>query len=187
MSRIVYRHENVTRFIVGTVGSPGERQFFLQVSSSAGENSVSLEKSQVAALVERIREMLKELKRNQLASLDEMNLSPARYDSQLHFPIEEDFRVGVIGISWLQDQQRIVIEAQSIGDESLTELLEEDETTFMEDAPDLLSVTLRINQARGFCDQAMSIVSAGRPQCPFCGFPINPEGHLCPRANGYRR
>ena len=187
MSRIVYRHESPTRFIVGTVGQPGERQFFLQISSPEGVNTVSVEKSQVIALVERIQEMLKELKRNQLASLDEINLPSERYSGILEFPIEEDFRVGVIGISWLQDQQRILIEAQSIGDESLIELLSEDETSFMEDAPDLLTISLRISQARGFVHQASDVVSAGRQTCPFCGLPVNPEGHLCPRANGYRR
>jgi len=187
MSRIVYRHDKPARIIVGTVGQPGERQFFLQVTSSEGVNTVAVEKSQVMALVERIQEMLKELKRNQLASLDEINLPSARYSGGLEFPIEEDFRVGVIGISWVQENQRILIEAQAIGDESLLELLDEDETMLMEEAPDLLTVSLRISQARGFCHQASEIVSAGRQACPFCGLPVNPEGHLCPRANGYRR
>jgi uncharacterized repeat protein (TIGR03847 family) len=187
MSRIVYRHESVSRCVVGTVGVPGERAFFLQVASAQGENCVSVEKSQVMALVERIQEMIKELRRNHLASLDELGLPATKESSALTFPIEEDFRVGVIGISWLQDEQRILIEAQSIGDESLVELLDEDEVSFMEDAPDLLTISLRINQARGFCDAATAVVSAGRMQCPFCGLPIDPQGHLCPRANGYRR
>ena len=26
-----------------------------------------------------------------------------------------------------------------------------------------------------------------RPACPFCGGPVDPAGHLCPRANGFRR
>ena len=32
-----------------------------------------------------------------------------------------------------------------------------------------------------------AVVSAGRPPCPFCGGPLDPGGHVCPRANGYRR
>jgi hypothetical protein len=31
------------------------------------------------------------------------------------------------------------------------------------------------------------VVNAGRAPCPFCGSPIDPAGHLCPRANGFRR
>jgi len=187
MSRIVYNHDEVTRCIVGTVGLPGERQFFLQVVSAQGTTCVAIEKSQAMALSERLRIMMRELRRNQLASLDELNVALSRDDSALEFPITEDFRVGVIGISWEQETQRILVEAQSIGDESVTELLDEDEALLIEDAPDLLSFKLRIHQARSFCDRTDAVVAAGRAPCPFCGLPVDPNGHLCPRANGYRR
>jgi uncharacterized repeat protein (TIGR03847 family) len=42
-------------------------------------------------------------------------------------------------------------------------------------------------QARAFCSRAESVVEAGRETCPFCGGPMDPGGHLCPRANGFRR
>lgn len=187
MSRYVYRHESVLRCKVGTVGLPGERQFFLQVISALESSCVAIEKSQAVALSERLRIMLRELRRNQLASLDELNLVSERDDAPLEFPITEDFRVGVIGISWDQDAQRILIEAQAIGDETLTELLDDEEAQLLEDAPDLLSFKLRIHQARAFCDGTDAVVAAGRAPCPFCGLPVDSNGHLCPRANGYRR
>lgn len=187
MSRIIYNHDEVTRCIVGTVGLPGERQFFLQVVSEQGVNCVAMEKIQAEALSERLRLMMRDLRRNQLASLDELNVALLRDDSALEFPITEDFRVGVIAISWDQETQRILVEAQSIGDESITELLDEDEAILIEDAPDLLSFKLRIHQARSFCERTDSVVAAGRQPCPFCGLPVDPNGHLCPRANGYRR
>ncbi len=187
MSRFIYRHENVTRCIVGTVGLPGERQFFLQVVSEQESTCVTIEKSQVAALSDRLRIMMRELRSNQLASLDELNVISSRDNTALEFPITEDFKVGVIGISWDQESQRILIEAQAIGDESLTELLDDDEALLIEDAPDLLSFRLRIHQARSFCDRTDAIVAAGRLPCPFCGLPIDPSAHLCPRSNGYRR
>jgi hypothetical protein len=187
MSRIIFHHQDPVQIIVATVGLPGERQFFLQVSSDKGTNCVSLEKTQVMALSERIRLMIRELRRNQLASLDELGVVPIRETGSLDFPITEDFRVGVLGISWDQDSQRIVIEAQSVGDESFTELLQEDQAALIEDAPDVLSFAMRIHQARSFCDLSDAVVSAGRQPCPFCGLPIDSLGHLCPRANGYRR
>jgi len=187
MSRIVYNHENVSRCIVGTVGLPGERQFFLQVTSPEGTTCVAIEKSQAMALSQRLRMMIKELRRNQLASFDELNILSESDGTALEFPITEDFRVGVIGISWEQGIQRIVIDAQAIGDETLTELLDEDAALLIEDAPELLTFKLRIHQARSFCDRTDSIVAAGREPCPFCGLPVDPTGHLCPRANGYRR
>jgi uncharacterized repeat protein (TIGR03847 family) len=183
----VYKHENVSRAVIGTVGVPGERQFFLQISSPIGTTCVAIEKSQAMALSERIRIMIRELRRNQLASLDELNIVPERDEAPLEFPITEDFRAGVIGISWEQESQRILVETQAIGDETLTELLSEDEAILIENAPDLLAFSLRIHQARSFCDRTDAVVAAGRQPCPFCGLPIDPAGHLCPRANGYRR
>ncbi|MCB1239503.1 MAG: DUF3090 family protein, partial [Tetrasphaera sp.] len=35
--------------------------------------------------------------------------------------------------------------------------------------------------------RAGALVAAGRPPCPFCGQALDPSGHICPRANGYRR
>ena len=124
MSRFVYRHDSVSRCIVGTVGAPGERQFFLQVISPLETTCVAIEKSQAMALSERLRIMIRELRRNQLASLDELNIVSERDDTALQFPITEDFKVGVIAISWEQESQRILIEAQAIGDEGIPELHE---------------------------------------------------------------
>ena len=72
-------------------------------------------------------------------------------------------------------------------DEAEQELLDDDDLAQIEDAPDLMRVYLRINQVRGFCERADAVVANGRQPCPFCGLPIDPSGHLCPRANGYRR
>ena len=36
---------------------------------------------------------------------------------------------------------------------------------------------------RGFCDHADDVVGAGRPPCRFCGLPMDPDGHTCPRMN----
>ena len=79
--RIIYNHEDANRFIVGTVGVPGERAFFLQAVSGSGITTVAVEKSQVLALTERLRELITEVRRNKLASLDELDL-PAIIDNE---------------------------------------------------------------------------------------------------------
>lgn len=186
--RIIYNHEDANRFIVGTVGVPGERAFFLQAVSGNGITTVAVEKSQVLALAERLRELITEVRRNKLASLDELDL-PAIIDNEsLEFPIDEDFRAGVMGISWDPQTQRVAIEIQSIADGEFTELISQDEElSGVEDPPDLLRLTVRLNQVKGFCNRAELVLQAGRATCPFCGLPIDTTGHLCPRANGYRR
>jgi uncharacterized repeat protein (TIGR03847 family) len=186
--RIIFSHEDATRFIVGTVGVPGERAFFVQASSVAGTTTVAVEKSQVAALAERLRELVTEVRRNKLANLDELDLPATIDNDNLEFPLDEEFRAGVMGISWDPQTQRVAIEIQSIADGEFTELISDDEElTGVEDPPDLLRLTLRLNQVKGFCNRAENVLQAGRSVCPFCGLPIDTTGHLCPRANGYRR
>jgi uncharacterized repeat protein (TIGR03847 family) len=186
MSRIIYRHPNTQRCVVGTVGEPGERAFFIQVLSPAGLNCVLVEKSQVQALVERLQLMIRELRRNRLASLDLLNLPAVRDEDQLEYPITEDFRAGVIAISYEQGSQSIDLQIQGVSDD-IEELLEEGEEDQDVETPDLLVISLTIAQVRGFCDRSTQVISAGRAPCPFCGLPLNPDGHVCPRANGYRR
>jgi uncharacterized repeat protein (TIGR03847 family) len=41
--------------------------------------------------------------------------------------------------------------------------------------------------ARAFIARALRVVAAGRPPCPLCSLPLDPEGHICPRQNGHRR
>jgi uncharacterized repeat protein (TIGR03847 family) len=186
--RIIFDHEEASRFIVGTVGSPGERAFYIQVRSTSGITTVAVEKSQVVALSERLRELLTEVRRSKLASLDELGLAPVIDSESLEFPIDEEFKAGVMGISWDPDSQRVSIEIQSIADGEFTELIsDEEDLADVEDPPDLLRLTVRLNQVKGFCNRAEKIVTSGRPVCPFCGLPIDTTGHLCPRANGYRR
>ncbi|MEI8066056.1 MAG: DUF3090 family protein [Actinomycetes bacterium] len=186
MSRIVYNHEYAERFVVGTVGAPGERAFFLQIDSPIYSNCVAIEKTQVAALSERFKEMIQELRRNKLASLDELSYSAQVINGEMQFPITEDFQVGIIGISWDQNSQRINLEVQAVSDIEVEDLISEDadENDLL---PDVIRVPLRIFQVRNFCTQADRTVASGRQPCPFCGLPIDVEGHLCPRANGYRR
>ena len=53
--------------------------------------------------------------------------------------------------------------------------------------PEILQAVLKIDQVRSFIKQAHQIITAGREPCIFCGLPIDKSGHLCPRANGYKR
>lgn len=179
MPRIIYRHEPATRFIVSAIGEPGQREFFMQVKSDNGINAVKIEKNQVMALIERLEELIREIRRGKLASQSEIT-APALIDDQpMELPIESDFQVGVISITWEKEMVVINIQAASQDDE----LILDD----FESGPDLIIATLKINQVKGFCERSKTIVNAGRPACPLCALPVDPLGHLCPRANGYRR
>jgi uncharacterized repeat protein (TIGR03847 family) len=75
---------------------------------------------------------------------------------------------------------------ESIG-EALSEVLAEEAGEDEPEPDEILLVSLPPAVARAFSKRAQSVVAAGRPPCQFCGQPLDPAGHLCPRANGYRR
>jgi uncharacterized repeat protein (TIGR03847 family) len=181
MSRI-FLFDQVERFVVGTVGIQGERTFFIQARTGSRLVSVSLEKAQVAAIADRVLQILREIRVSEPLTLFER----VAYDDQpLESPIDEEFRVGVIGLAYVSDRRLIEIDLQAImdSDNADDELLEIDTTSDQ----DILRILMTLGYAESFAKRANTVVAAGRAPCPFCGGPIDPNGHLCPRANGYRR
>ena len=178
MPRRLFVFDPPDRFVVGTVGPPGERTFFLQASGSGRLVSVSLEKVQVAVLAERLDSLLDELDRRGLtdSSLERAGVD----DDPLDEPLNELFRAGTLSLGWDADRPAIVIEARD-GGEADTELEIDDDDP---EGPDVVRVRLSPAQARDFVGGAERILAAGRPPCPMCGQPLDPQGHLCPRRNG---
>jgi uncharacterized repeat protein (TIGR03847 family) len=109
-----------------------------------------------------------------------------RDDAPLETPIEEEFRIGVIGIAFDASRELIQIDLQAVseGDEEEPDFIDVDDLTGDQD---IMRVLISPSMADQFAKRAISVVSAGRLPCPFCGGPIDMRGHLCPRANGYRR
>ena len=166
--------ESIDRFITGTVGQPGEREFFLQIRSGKTLLSMKVEKSQAMLFSERLEDLLKQI--FQLNPLLK-NIKHIPDDGMLEQPIDNDFTIGTISLAWNEEKESIAVELFS-ADELLNQ---------SDDAAPQVSFNLRIDQAKGFITRTDIIVKAGRLPCPFCAIPIDPRGHLCPRANGYRR
>ena len=178
----IFLFDPVERFVVGTVGIPGERTFFLQARTGSRLVSVSLEKAQVAAIADRVLQILREIRLSEPLTVIER----VSYDDQpLESPIDEEFRVGVIGLAYVSDRRLIEIDLQAItdSDNADDELLEIDTSSDQ----DILRILMTLGYAESFAKRANTVVAAGRAPCPFCGGPIDPNGHLCPRSNGYRR
>lgn len=186
MPRQVFDYDQPERFVAGTVGQPGSRTFFLQARSGNRLVSVALEKAQVSVLAERVDELLDEVLRRSggNASVPALTPADAEDDDPLDAPIEEEFRVGAMSLAWESEAQRVVIECFS---EGLTPDEEETEQDEEEQDGAVLRVSLSGSAARAFAKRALAVVAAGRPPCPFCAGPLDADGHICPRANGYRR
>jgi uncharacterized repeat protein (TIGR03847 family) len=174
------------RFVAGTVGPPGQRTFFLQASAGSRLTSVSLEKQQVSTLGDRINDLLDDFAGGEASdAVGEMIEDIAPLDT----PIEDEFRVGTMSIGWDAERRVVILECHD-GQEEV-EVDEEGEPTLEPERPGEFETVLRVvlvpSQARAFARRCVKVVTAGRPPCPFCGGPLDPNGHVCPRANGYKR
>lgn len=192
MSRRILVFTAPKRFAAGAIGQPGQRTFFLQVVDGPRIASVVLEKVQVALLADRITAILAELRSRDVAGAPEAeaDVLPNDDDRPLDEPIGEAFRVASLTISWDGEASDITVEARSgygdEDDESDEDVDDPDEIPDdAPDGPDVLRVRLDGAAALGFARRAARVVAAGRPPCPFCGEPLNPEGHVCVRTNGY--
>jgi uncharacterized repeat protein (TIGR03847 family) len=216
MPTVVHSFDEPDRFVAGTVGPPGHRTFFLQARAGSRMVSVALEKQQVALLAERLDLLLDEALRRlggdpRIPAIASEGLTDK---DPLEQPIDEEFRVGTITLGWEDESGHAVIELFPVSDDNVegdddSQEADEDEDEDEDDdggedeepwpqgeepeefveieANEVVIVRLQPAYARAFVRRAQSVVSAGRPACQFCGGPIDPEGHLCPRANGFRR
>jgi len=181
MSRRVYTFDGPDRFVTGTVGEPGGRTFFLQAKKGGDLVSIVLEKTQVAVLAQQLDALLDILADRGIESIP-AEADPARSDeAPLGEPLVEAFRVGAMALAWDGEQERVVIEAAAIPEDG--EPTSED--TEDEDGPDLVRIRIDGPTARAFVVRAERIVAAGRPLCPRCGEPLDPQGHICARPNAY--
>jgi uncharacterized repeat protein (TIGR03847 family) len=151
-------------FTAGAVGPPGQRVFYLQARENNVVATLKLEKEHVAALGEHLATILEQLPEP----------VAARENLGLLEPVEPDWAVATIRVGYDEAAARIVIEA--------IELLEDEESA---DQPATARFRVSAAQAATFAETARTLMKAGRPICPMCTQPKDPEGHLCPRANGH--
>lgn len=158
----IYNFDSPTQVAIAAIGEPGNRVFIMQIRESATSLTVKLEKTQVAGIVQYIALMLGDLDR--LGHLPEA--------AAVIPPIEPRFAVGEIGVEYREEADIVVIQ--------LTEMAEDEDQR----AKIVLQITKEL--AGTLAIQGTGLIEAGRPTCPLCGFPIEPEGHPCPRTNGFR-
>lgn len=171
------------RAVVGTIGPPGARTFYLQVRSGKQVVSVALEKQQSALLAEKIDEIL-----DQLISIEGNRFSVPTstpielVDNDQLETVQESFRAGAMSLGWDPTTAQVIIEAYPMSDDDT----DDDESPLDDDAQDteMLLVRLPVGTARAFAKRTLEVVGAGRPACPICGYPIDADGHTCTAAEG---
>jgi uncharacterized repeat protein (TIGR03847 family) len=189
MAQRIFSFDNPERFVAGTVGQPGHRVFYLQAKDGPRIVSVVLEKTQVAVLAERLAQLLAEV-RERGAAIPELPSADEEDSAPLDEPLNEEFQVGQMAIVWDGEVGAVVIEARALSEADLHEVEGEEEESFEveeedDSEADIMRVQIKPSRALAFAKRAIELVAAGRPPCPFCGQPLNPEGHICVRRNGY--
>ena len=175
-------------FTAGAIGPPGQRVFYLQARDGGRLVTLKVEKGHVRALGEHLGRLLKAVKRPPVRAGREVELLE---------PVEAVWDVGRLGVGYDEDEDRVLVEAE--------ELLEapEEEGEERVEAPAKARFRITRSQAAAFVNRADELMKAGRPICPDCGQPkdpdghvclrncpvcsrpMEPEGHVCPRSNGH--
>jgi uncharacterized repeat protein (TIGR03847 family) len=170
------------RFVAGTVGPVGQRAFYLQVSDGLRLVTVGLEKAQISILADRINDVLDQLAPAEAIEPGEPG-GMVEDTEPLETPFDEDWRAQTLALSWDDERRRLVIECHDHDPDEI----DDDEPDEAALGRNSLRVVLDPAAARAFARRSSKIVAAGRPPCPFCAGPLDPTGHICPRANGYKR
>ena len=152
----------VDHLTTGAIGPPGQRVFYLQAGQGAQVVTLRLEKAQVAALVAYLAGMLSDMPPP----------GDLPTDMDLIEPVVAEWVVASLGVTYDEDVDRVVIVAE--------ELVEEGEEAAR------ARITATREQVAALSMRGAEAVAAGRPPCPLCGQPLDPEGHTCPRLNGHR-
>jgi uncharacterized repeat protein (TIGR03847 family) len=173
---VFYEFEDVDAFTTGAIGRPGARVFFLQARQGKQRVAVKCEKQQVSAIAQYLRRVL-----NDLPPPDDRPMSSSL---ELVEPVREAFVLGPIGLGYDRNTDRVVVqlEEMTVGDNRD----DDDVDTDLEDATSddgHIRIYVTRGQAASFCEHAEQVVAAGRPDCRWCGLPIDPDGHPCPRMN----
>jgi uncharacterized repeat protein (TIGR03847 family) len=155
------------------IGKPGMRVFYLQAFQAEKTYNVIIEKAQLQSLSVGVEQFLAEVERQN------PNLETAAADyveDQMHInpPVDPIFRVGEIGLGYDQARDRVVL--------FVRELLTEEQEP---ESGSVIRFWCTRSQIRKMARWGAEIVQRGRPICPQCGQPMEPEGHFCPKKNGH--
>jgi uncharacterized repeat protein (TIGR03847 family) len=174
---VFYEFDEVDSFSAAAIGEPGSRVFYLHARAGTQRVTVKCEKQQVTAISQYLRRVLSDL--------------PPPEDRPLPGVVElgeqsdladQAFVLGPIGLGYDRGNDRVLVQLEEL---LAADAEADDEEEDVEPPPDRGHIRLYVtrSQAAAFCDHADEVVAAGRPLCMWCGFPIDPDGHPCPRMN----
>ena len=164
----------VDHITTDAIGPPGKRVFYLQ--GWQGNRSVTLivEKFQIQSLAVGVEQFLAELAQK-YPELADASAEYREENMHIHPPVDPQFRVGELGLGYDADTDMVVLIARQAVPEDGSE----------EDV-DVVRYWCTRDQLRALSQWGLKVAERGRPICPQCGQPMDPEGHFCPKRNGHK-
>jgi len=160
-----------------TIGEPGQRTFNITARSSRGQAIVWMEKDQLFQLALAIGQLSEDQK-----PPDPPSAFVPEY-AHTGEPVSVEFKVGDMRVRYDTSTDVFTMEATDPGDR------DDDDGPEETQAEEQVAVqfSFRRSDARVLAEDGQKIVAAGRPRCPYCHSPIEPDGHVCPRSNGHSK
>ena len=166
--------QSITHITVDAIGQPGRRIFYIQGWHATRTVTLTVEKIQLQSLAIGLEQFLAEI-HQKFPNLPESSNEYVEEKMRIRPPVDPLFRVGELGLGYEAERDCIVLVAR--------EIIGEDQKA--EDARVVRFWCTR-SQIRAMCRWGMEVASHGRPLCPQCGEPMDPEGHFCPKKNGHK-
>ena len=174
MPRVEIDLNPVTHIITDAIGKPGERTFYIQAWQEDRVVSILVEKVQIQTLAIGIEQFLSEL----TTRYPDLPQASEEFDEEkmhIHPPVDPIFRVGELGLAYDADQDLLILVAREVQGEGINP----EETG-------VVRFWCTRSQLRVLGKWGLEISGRGRPICPQCGEPMEPEGHFCPKRNGHK-
>lgn len=174
MSELEINLDPVSHLTIDAIGKPGERVFYIQGLQDERTITLLVEKIQVQTLALGIEQFLSEITER----YPEKPEAPGDFDEALmhiYPPVDPLFRVGELSLGYDNDRDLIVVIAR--------------ETLTGDQKPEDVRVVnywCTRSQALALGRWGLEVAKRGRPICPYCGQPMDPEGHFCPKKNGHK-
>lgn len=174
MPRFELDVDPVDHITVDAIGQPGQRVFYIHAWQDQRVVTVIIEKAQLLSLTVGLEQFLVQIME---ANADLAEASGDYIEDQMHIhpPVEPLFRVGEIGLGYEKGRDLVVI--------FVKELLLEDMDP---ESAAVIRFWATRTQVRRLARWGVEVANRGRPICPQCGQPMEPEGHFCPKKNGHK-
>ena len=163
------------------IGQPGQRRFRVFCRSVQGTASLWLEREQMEALAQALEQLLAQISGQPVLRLEAQASPPRPPGAPADFPQEPDvdLHVAQLTLGYDEEHNLVVLLAAPLM------LVEQDgELT----APDVMdpefAVRMSRRQAATLSSHITGALAGGRPRCPLCGQPAEPE-HVCVKQNGF--